>query len=38
MKVLKGLVLTMLVSTATIFPSAFEEDAQGLNNGKLTSE
>ena len=32
MKVLKGLVLTMLVSTATIFPSAFEEDAQGLNN------
>lgn len=31
MKVLKGLVLTMLVSTATIFPSAFE-DAEGLNN------
>jgi len=31
MKVLKGLVLTMLVSTATIFPATFE-DAEGLNN------
>jgi len=35
MKVLKGLVLTMLISTATIFPAAFEEDAQGLNNDSI---